>query len=564
MQFFKGLVALVCLASTFPVLNAQNVDLSNVDLGSIHGNFDMNAQYYRKDSLIGAPDVPEQVLFNGFLNLNYTRGNFRAGLRYESYQNAMLGYSPEYKGNGIPYRYAGYKIGAFDFTAGNFYEQFGNGFALRTYFEPTLGVDNSIDGFRATYSDHGITIKTLIGTMRNYFTQSEGIVRGADMNFQLNDMVKSLADNPTKIQFGGAVTSRYQEDKNPDLILPENVMVLDGRFKISRKGFSIYSEYAYKYNDPSADNGYLYGNGQALEAGVGYAQRGFGINFTAHTLVNMAYRADRNNGSQFVEEYISYVPALTKPHSYLLMSTLYPYATQLQNEMAFQVDAVYKFKRNSLLGGKYGTTVFANFSWAQGLDTTNLDPENDPTRQGYTVNMFKPSASLFSPGDSSGLWHDFNVTITHKFSKEFSLKLTYQNLYYNIDILQGKPEYRGQNIKANVAVLEGKYRVTKTQTIRAEAQILLTEQHDGDWLAFVAEYTISPHWSFSILDQYNYGNKVPEKQIHYFTTAVGYTKKASRIMLSYGRQREGLFCVGGICRVVPASNGIKLTLSSTF
>lgn len=555
MRIFRAIVIVYLMANASIVIG-QDIDLSKVDLGNIHGNFDMNAQYYRDDSLIGAPDVPEQVLFNGFLNVNYTKGNFRAGIRYESYQNAMLGYSPEYKGNGIPYRYAGYKIGSFDFTAGNFYEQFGNGFALRTYFEPTLGVDNSIDGFRTTYSNHGIKIKALIGTMRNYFVQSEGIIRGADLNVQLNDLVGSLASKPTRVQFGGAVTSRYQQDNSPDLVLPENVMILDGRLKVSRKKWTVYGEYAYKYNDPSADNGYIYKDGQALEAGIGYSQRGFGINLTAHTLYNMSYRADRNNSSQFTEEYISFVPSLTKPHSYLLMSTLYPYATQLQNEMAFQVDAVYKIKKKSLLGGKYGTTIFANFSWAQGLDTMNLDPDSDPTRQGYDVNMFKP-------GDTR-LWHDFNVKIVHKFSKVFELKFTYQNLYYNIDILQGKPEYRGEDIQANVGVLEGKYRINKTHTIRAEAQILLTEQHDGNWAAAVAEYTISPHWSFSVLDQYNYGNKTPEKRIHYFTTAASYTKGSSRIQLSYGRQREGLFCIGGICRVVPASNGVKLTLSSTF
>lgn len=552
-QFSRWAATLVTIFLVSSFSQAQTNKLDKIDLGSIHGNFDLGAQYYRSDTLIGAPDVPEQVLFNGFLNLNYTRGNFRAGLRYESYQNAMLGYSPEYKGNGIPYRYAGYKIGNFDFTAGNFYEQFGNGFTLRTYFEPTLGVDNSIDGFRVKYAAKGITLKALIGTQRNYFEQSDGIVRASDFNIQLNDLVSALADKKTKIQFGGSVVSKYQEDRSPDLELPENVMILGGRAKVSRKKIFVFGEYAYKYNDPSADNGYLYRNGQALEGGFGYSTRGFGFNVTAHTIINMSYRSDRNNGSQFTEEYINFVPSLTKPHSYLLMSTLYPYATQLQNEIGFQVDAVYKFKKKSLLGGKYGTTVFANFSFSHNADTNNLD-DLATYRQGYESNLFKL-------GDTR-LFHDFNVQIVHKFSKKFQLKMTYQNLFYNIDVLQGKPGY--DNIYANIAVAEGKFRVTKSSTLRVEAQALFTEQHEGNWAAAVAEYTISSHWSLSILDQYNYGNKEDIKRIHYFTTAIGYTEKASRIMLSYGRQREGLFCVGGICRVVPASNGVKLTLSSTF
>ncbi|MGB0391732.1 MAG: DUF6029 family protein [Salibacteraceae bacterium] len=553
MKFKIFFVALVALSFFSNSVEAQIPELSGADLGEIHGNFDLGAQYYRDDSLIGAPTVPEQVLFNGFLNLNYTKGKFRAGLRYESYQNAMLGYSPEYKGNGIPYRYAGYTVGNFDFTAGNFYEQFGNGFALRTYFEPTLGVDNSIDGFRVKYTNKGVSIKALIGTQRNYFEQSKGIVRGADFQIQLNELVDSMKKQKTKYQFGGSVVSKFQEDNNPDLILPENVMILDGRFKVSRKGVYVFSEYAYKYNDPSADNQYIYRNGQSLEVGAGYSRPGFGINVTAHTLINMSYRSDRDNSSQFVEEYINFVPSLTKPHSYLLMSTLYPYATQLQNEMAFQVDMVFKLKRGSSIGGKYGTTFFVNLSMAHDVDTTNLNDMNS-TRLGY-------SANLFALGDMR-LWQDFNFKIVRKFSKKYEMKFTYQNLFYNIDQLQGKPGY--DDIFANVFIAEGKYKFTRKNTLRMEAQVLATDQHDGDWAAAVAEFTMSPHWTFSILDQYNYGNKTQEKRIHYFTASVGYTQKASRLMLSYGRQREGLFCVGGICRVVPASNGVKLTLSTTF
>ena len=67
---------------------AQNV----LSQGKISGNFQMDAQYYFQDSAIGAPDVPEKLLVNGFANLLYTNGNFTAGLRYENFLNPMLGY----------------------------------------------------------------------------------------------------------------------------------------------------------------------------------------------------------------------------------------------------------------------------------------------------------------------------------------------------------------------------------------------------------------------------------------------------------------------------------------
>jgi hypothetical protein len=67
-----------------------------------------------------------------------------------------------------------------------------------------------------------------------------------------------------------------------------------------------------------------------------------------------------------------------------------------------------------------------------------------------------------------------------------------------------------------------------------------------------------------MLDQYNYGNKESDKRIHYFYGSVGYIKNANRFSIGYGRQRAGIFCVGGVCRVVPASNGLTFSMTSTF
>ena len=34
--------------------------------------------------------------------------------------------------------------------------------------------------------------------------------------------------------------------------------------------------------------------------------------------------------------------------------------------------------------------------------------------------------------------------------------------------------------------------------------------------------------------------------------------------LQYGKQRAGVFCVGGVCRAVPASNGLTFSFTSSF
>ncbi len=41
-------------------------------------------------------------------------------------------------------------------------------------------------------------------------------------------------------------------------------------------------------------------------------------------------------------------------------------------------------------------------------------------------------------------------------------------------------------------------------------------------------------------------------------------KGSTRIAVGYGKKRAGIFCVGGVCKEVPSSNGFNLTISSSF
>src|SRR5580698_10508423 len=103
--------------------------------GQIHGSIEIDAQYYRPDSLIGAPAVPEKMLMNTYDQLDYTNGKISAGVRYEAYDDALQGYDPRYNGSGFPYKYIDYKSDNIEVTVGNYYEQFGSGMILRTYWQ---------------------------------------------------------------------------------------------------------------------------------------------------------------------------------------------------------------------------------------------------------------------------------------------------------------------------------------------------------------------------------------------------------------------------------------------
>tara|TARA_B100001063_G_C16778438_1_gene568116 strand:- start:11736 stop:13247 length:1512 start_codon:yes stop_codon:yes gene_type:complete len=479
--------------------NAQQFE-EMMSRGQIKGNFQFESQFYREDTIIGAEEVPERIRSNSFLNLIYSNGGFSAGMRYESYLPPLLGYPEGYQGNGIMYRFASYQKDDLSITVGNFYEQFGTGLVLRTYEERGLGYDNALDGVRLKYKVYdGIRLTALTGRQRIFFDYGEGIVRGFDADINLNETFSDFFEgSKTRILLGGSAVSKYQADRNSQFVLPENVATFGGRASITRGRFNFYAEYAYKVNDPSADNEFIYKPGEALLLQGTYSQKGLGILVSAKRNDNMSFRSDRTEGEQNL--LINYMPALTKQHTYNLLATLYPYATQLNGEVAFQADLIYKFDKGTILGGDRGMDIQVNYSTANNIDTTHLNDEFT-FRQGY-------KSSYFSVGEV--YFKDFNVQLTKRFSSKVKGIFTYANLVYNQDIIEGKPG--APTVYADIAIADITYRLDMRNALRGEFQHLSTEQDQGDWATLLVEYTYAPHWFIAIQDQYNYGNSEKEKQ----------------------------------------------------
>ncbi len=545
------LIALFSIATTTTTVAQINLNTIGNNLGEVHGNFQSNVQYYVPDSTIGAEPVPEKVLMNGFANIIYIKGKFTAGIRYESYLNRLQGYPAGFKGTGIPYRFATYKSDELEVTVGSFYEQFGNGLTLRTYEERNLGLDNALDGIRVKYTlVKGVYLKGLMGKQRSYFTTGPGLVRGFDGEIQLNETFQKLADKKLQVTLGGSFVSKYQQDEDPNYVLPQNVGNSAGRFSIIRNNFSLNGEYAYKINDPSADNDFGYKYGDAILLQANYAVKGFALSLSGSRIDNMSYRSDRT--AQITDLLINYIPALPKQHTYLLLA-FYPYASQARGEMEYSSELKYKFKKGSPLGGKYGTEITMNYSGANGLDKTYIDATLDTAFLKYSSNYLKVGKEVY--------FRDFYIEINKKINQKWKGTLVNSYQVYNKSVIQkpGEP-----TIYSNITVLDISYKLKPTSTIRLELQNLVTKQDHQDWAYALAEYTINEKWFVAVGDQYNYGNHHIEERYHYYMANVGYTKNSNRIVLSYGKQRAGIFCVGGVCRNVPASNGVSLIITSTF
>ena len=92
-----------------------------ISQGSISGNIESTFQYLNNDSIIGATQPVEKGLINSYMNVFYTQGKFKAGMRLESYLPRIQGYPNRFYGTGLGMRYVGYANDLVDVTLGSFY-----------------------------------------------------------------------------------------------------------------------------------------------------------------------------------------------------------------------------------------------------------------------------------------------------------------------------------------------------------------------------------------------------------------------------------------------------------
>jgi hypothetical protein len=110
---------------------------------------------------------------------------------------------------------------------------------------------------------------------------------------------------------------------------------------LSRGGFILSTEYAYKINDPSLDNYMAEENfsifkpGNAIFVNASWSKKGIGFLLTALRLDNMSYRSERNAAINDLQ--INYLPAITKTHTYAFPA-MYPFATQPLGQVGFNFE----------------------------------------------------------------------------------------------------------------------------------------------------------------------------------------------------------------------------------
>ena len=531
------------------------------------GGLESNTIFYVADPTIGTSAPDHLVGSNNFLKADYMYGRFSAGLQVEYYPYPLKGYEAQLRGIGLTGKYLSWTDRNYSVTLGDFYEQFGSGIVLRTWEDRELGINNSLGGARVTFNflDGAIEGKALAGLPRYYLNStgagyglferfgddyahpvepggalSRTLVAGGDLSLSLTRLIAPWSEHEVSIE--GSVVNRHEfkidDSTNKSageagITIPKNVLSYSARMAYSWRDLSVKAEYVgkgkdYSLNHRTEKNELMRGNAQLLE--INYSTGGFAGALTLRRLKNMQYLIF--NGSAAAGNTLNYLPTMCQMQTYML-TNLNPCSAFADGEMGGQIDLFYNFRRGSKVGGKYGMKVHVNASMIYTLPSA-LPQKYDKPRMGY---------------------RDITMDLEKVWTKKFKTVVL-------VTIQEYSPSHGSSKATEaqNAFVLDMQYKFTPRFSLRGELQYLYSEELNKDWMAGLLEFSIAPNWSIFVSDMYNHG----DTKVHYYSAGVGFSHSFVRIAASYGRNREGMVCSGGVCRYQPAYTGGNIQLSLSF
>jgi len=553
----KRMLTLLLAAGCAAAANAQ-IRLGD---GELSGSFETNTIYYTSDrgGLGAAGEAPEDRFgSNNYLKVDYTYGRFSAGLQAEAYLPALQGYEIGQQPGGhkfyVSSKYIQWQDKNFGVRVGDIFDQFGNGLIFRSYEDRQLGFNNSLEGIRGSYRfGRYVELKGMYGRPRLYTDYADSWVRGADLKVSVADIIGTSA---LQLSVEGSYVNRYESLTKDEFLDFEEIYGLDngnlnmwsGRLNLDWKGLSLRGEYASKSKDLSGEDlnaGRQAGRGHASLIEAGYFYKGFSLSGQFRELQHMGtlltfYGSGTGNT-------LNYLPALTRQYTYML-ANLNPYQVNAEGEIGGQVDVYYTW-RNPSDRHRYWN-LHANFS---NFFTRNLSQSQ--AGMDYLLNG-GPKASRHEL-----LWMDINVDVERQWNRSWKTTLLYSRQEWNPN-----HGFTPGTYVSNIFVADVTWKISRKSSLRAEVQYLLSDDYEGDWVAGLVEYSLAPRWSFFVQDMYNLDKTEANgyRDVNYYSGGFSYTKNRTRIQLSYGRNRAGYVCSGGVCRYSPAYTGVNLAITSSF
>ena len=354
-----------------------------------------------------------------------------------------------------------------------------------------------------------------------------------------NQFLGTFKELKKLLQIGASYVSRSMRYYGADPRFPEQVNAFATRVSGQLDDFSFSGEWVSKSTEANFPNDFIKKKGRLFFLKTGWQDptNRTGLQLQFRRLENADYKGNFNSSDAVAS--LNYVPALTRQHTNLL-ANIYPHAVQPIGEIGGMADLFIRFKKNTPLGGKFGTRLDINYSIYHALDSTRV-----LTGEGFTSNRF------FGFGKTK-LFRDLNLSVDKRWSTSYKTVFTFINLFYNRSILQGGPY---ANVRASLMATDHYIKIKKKQQLRINAEHMWVNNDERNWAGLLLEWSLPSGLSIFFSDMTNYQSA----KMHYYNTGLALSKNKQRIQLSVGQQRAGLLCVGGICRFVPSYKGFSLS-----
>lgn len=564
----KFLLVLLAAVSVFAIEEASAQIKAGE--GQISIALESNNSYYTPDKTLEdigliKPNQRTRGNFgsNDFLKLDYINGRFSAGIQLDGYLPGLYGYDfytyqqRDSKLTAFLSKYVQWEDQNWGVRLGDIYDQFGNGLIFRAYEDRALAFNNSLAGARAYYNfNNKVNIKVLAGMPRLYDIRSKNAIWGGDLSVSLSEII-GWYDGMASIE--GSYVGRYQglNEMVYQLDSPHVLNMVSGRANFEYAGFSFRGEYAAKLNEDVHNPMLPAAKGNVVSVDLGYNYGRFSASATfrrqENMLTNIEWRPLGIGGGNVM----NYLPLLTRQHTYSL-ANLNPYrgaSVHTGGEIGGQIDLYYSL-RNPKARGKYWN-FHANFSM---FNTLNHD-------------------SFGSERESRNVWIDFNFDVERQWNRQLKTTFLYSFQRWDEEINHFDSP-TAHYCRSHIFVGDVTYKINKKHSMRFELQYLASNDYEGDWVAATIEYNLAPKFSFYVSDMWNcekmqdgaYGNyylnldtfETEPYLLHYYQVGASFTHKSLRAQLSYGRNRAGYVCSGGVCRFQPAYTGVNLAVTLSF
>lgn len=529
---------LLVKSTVFTALMSGAVAVSAQDAGHLSGDLQLNANFFQRDTSIGAANNPlYDNLLSGseaWLSLRYNIKGFTAFLRVDAFANSNL-QNPVagMTGFGVGAWSLSKEFNKLTITGGYIYDQIGNGIIFRAYEDRGMLIDNALAGMHLKYAlTDKINVKGFVGQQKNAFELYKPVIKGfaADGNFTIKDKVF--------LSPGIGILNRTLDKSDVDMVVNNiNSLPLEERFEpvyntyaftffnnLSAGAFSWDLEASYKTKEAIND---YYGrlmdkNGSVFFTSLNYAKRGIAVNLMGKRTENFVLRTSPNQ-TLANSGMLNWQPVIAQIRPQRLISRYVP-ASQDLTEISY-------------------------------IANVDLMPSDD-----YNFNV---SYTHINTLDGMKLFREAVVEANMRSIPKTIIDLGVHYMQYNQEYYQNKPGYAMVNAVTPYA--EVTYSFTDVKSGKFSLQYMDTKQDFGSWLYAAIEFSVASKWSVAISDMYNSApTKLSTSARHYYNVYTSYTSGAHRFSIAYVKQVEGINCTGGVCRYEPAFNGVRVGITSSF